>query len=103
MDELGLVEDEAAEASALSCQRTQTRSSLDCSSGSRSWMEAKAMKMSERTPVGMSQTKVSRLAILATARATRVPSILPLSLVIMYSATQSSGPLPKENFLMYRA
>lgn len=55
------------------------------------------MKMSDRTPVGMSQMKVSRLFILEMARATKVPSILPLSLLIMYSATQSLGPFPSEN------
>src|SRR5438105_3725458 len=88
--------------SELSCHLIHTRLSLHSLSA---WSprDARAMKMSERTPVGMSHMKVSRFFILARARATNVPSILPLSLVIMYSATQSLGPLPSENFLVYWA
>lgn len=92
---LELVEDAVSE---LSCHRIQIFSSLHSPSGLLSCNDDSAMKTSECTPVGMSQMKVSRFIIFCTATATRVPSILPLSLVIMYSETQSFGPLPKENF-----
>lgn len=93
-EELGVVDE-------LSCQRTHTFSSLDWPlSSSRS---ESAMKTSERTPVGISHTKVSRLIILETAIATSVPSILPLSLVMRYSDVHSEGPSPIENFRMYFA
>lgn len=89
-------EEKGAPVSLLSCHRTQTRSSLH-SLVSSSGREPSAMKMSDNTPVGMSHMNVSRFFILETAKATNVPSILPLSLLIMYSATQSFGPFPNEN------
>lgn len=89
--------------SRFSCQRIHTLSNLDWPSAEQSWREARAMKTSDSTPVGMSQINVSRFTIFATAKATRVPSILPLSFVILYSATQSGGPFPNENFRVYFA
>merc|ERR1711939_1104591 len=90
----------AASAEELSCHLTHTFSSLQGLSSSRSPSEESASQTSRRMPVGMSHTNVSSTRIRATARATRVPSIFPLSFVIRYSCTQSGGPLPSENFFL---
>ena len=75
---------ERIEFSELSCHRTQTRSRRQSCPG-RSASDDSAIHTSLKTPVGMSQMKVSRLTIRATAKATSVPSILPVSLVTEYS------------------
>lgn len=96
-------EDEGTPVSELSCHRIQMRSSWHSPDSELSGKEARAIKMSDNTPVGISHMKVSKFTIFATADATSVPSILPLSLLIMYSETQSFGPLPNENFRVYLA
>lgn len=99
-----LVADEDGDpVSELSCHRTHTRFSWHRPDSAASGSEASAINMSDKTPVGMSQMKVSNFTILETASATKVPSILPLSLLIKYSETQSLGPLPRENLRVYCA
>src|ERR1051326_7566147 len=67
----------------LSCHRIHSRSNGH-SRESSSAKDDSAIQMSRNTPVGMSQTKVSRFRILAIAIATKVPSIFPPSLVMRY-------------------